>query len=235
VESPATQRGTEAPPPPLALLGGTFDPVHYGHLRFADDVRKALALPEVRLVPAADPPHRSPPHATARDRVAMLELAVREFPGLVVDTREIARGGKSYTVDTLAALRKERPHTPLLLLLGMDQFRSLPTWHRWETILDLAHIVVAPRPGTTAGAGIPDALADAWQARRTDDPQALRSRIAGSIYLQSVEPQPVSSTAIRSALARGERESVGIAGLLPSAVLAYIQSNGLYTHPTHAS
>ena len=220
---------------PIALLGGTFDPVHYGHLRFADDVRKALALPEVRLVPAADPPHRAPAHASARDRVAMLELAVREFPGLVVDTREIARGGTSYSVDTLAALRAELPRSPLLLLIGADQFHSLTSWHRWRTILDLAHLVVVPRPGIAIDAGIPDALAREWQARRIDDPQGLRSRAAGSIYLQPIAPQPISSTAIRSALARGGAKSVEIAGLLPSAVLAYIESNGLYTHPTHAS
>src|SRR5689334_1295819 len=114
---------------PLAILGGTFDPVHYGHLHLADDVRAALALREVRLVPAADPPHRAAPHASASERIAMLELAVRDFPGLVVDTREIARGGKSYTVETLGGFRVELPDTPLLLLLGADQFRSLPTWH----------------------------------------------------------------------------------------------------------
>jgi len=222
--------------PPLAILGGTFDPVHYGHLHLAEDVRKALALRDVHLVPTADPPHRGAPHASARDRVAMLELAVRDFPGLVVDTREIARDGKSYTVDTLAELRAERPRTPLLLLLGADQFRSLATWHRWRALFDLAHLVVVPRPGVVVDADLPEALADEWQTRHTRDAQALRSRSAGSIYLQPVTPHPISSTAIRSALARGDHESVEIAGLLPPAVLAYIESNGLYPPPpTHAS
>ena len=220
---------------PIALLGGTFDPVHYGHLRFASDVQDALGLPEVRLVPAADPPHRAAPLGAARDRVAMLELAVREFPGLVVDTREIARGGKSYTVDTLAALRAERPRTSLLLLMGADQFRSLASWHRWQALFDLAHLVVVPRPGIDVDATLPAALAHEWQARRIADPRGLRARIAGSIYVQPIAPQSISSTAIRSALARGEARSVEIAGLLPSAVLAYIESNGLYSHPTHAS
>jgi nicotinate-nucleotide adenylyltransferase len=218
---------------PLAMLGGTFDPVHYGHLRLADDVRRALALAEVRLVPAADPPHRPPPAAAPRDRVAMLELAVREFPGLVVDTREIARAGKSYTVDTLTALRAELPRTPLLLLLGADQFRSLPSWHRWRALFDVAHVVVIPRPEVALDEGLPAPMAQAWQARHIDDPQGLRSRIAGSIYEQPVSPQPISSTAIRAAL--GEGHPVEIAGLLPPAVLAYIHSNGLYTQPTHAS
>jgi nicotinate-nucleotide adenylyltransferase len=220
---------------PLAILGGTFDPVHYGHLGLADDVRRALALPEVRLVPAADPPHRLPPVASARDRVAMLELAVREFPGLVVDTREIVRGGKSYTVDTLAGLRAELPHTPLALLLGADAFRGLPAWHRWQEIFALAHLVVVPRPGVAVDADLPAPLAREWHARRIADPQGLRQRIAGSIYVQPVTERPISSTAIRSALARGGGSPVEIAGLLPAAVSAYIQSNGLYRHPTHAS
>lgn len=233
--SDAASNPAQSIEPPLAILGGTFDPVHYGHLRFADDVRKALALAEVRLVPAADPPHRRAPRASARERVEMLALAVRGFPGVVVDTREIERGGKSYSVDTLAQLRAERPRTPLLLLMGADQFHSLTSWHRWQAILDLAHLVVVPRPGIAIDAGIPDALAREWQARRIDDPQGLRSRIAGSIYVQPIAPQPVSSTAIRSALARGDAKPVETAGLLPPAVLAYIQSHGLYRHGTHAS
>ena len=117
---------------PIALLGGTFDPVHYGHLRFADAVRRELGLHDVRLVPSALPPHREPAHARAADRLAMLDLAVREFPGLVVDAREIVRGGRSYTVDTLEALRREHPATPLVLLVGADAFRGLPAWHRWR-------------------------------------------------------------------------------------------------------
>jgi len=214
---------------PLAILGGTFDPVHYGHLRLADDVRTALALPEVRLVPAGKPPHRVAPQASARDRIAMLELGVREFPGLVVDAREISRGGKSYTVDTLGELRREMPHTPLALLIGADAFHGLPSWHRWNDLFVLAHLIVVPRPGIATGTGLPD-------ARRSDDPQVLRTRLAGSIYLQPVTERPISSTAIRAALAHGGPESVEIAGLLPAAVLAYIEANALYTHSLpHAS
>jgi len=221
---------------PLAILGGTFDPVHYGHLRLADDVRTALALPEVRLVPAGKPPHRVAPQASARDRIAMLELGVREFPGLVVDAREISRGGKSYTVDTLGELRREMPHTPLALLIGADAFRGLPSWHRWSDLFVLAHLIVVPRPGIATGTGLPDVLAREWNARRSDDPQVLRTRLAGSIYLQPVTERPISSTAIRAALAHGGPESVEIAGLLPPAVLAYIEANALYTHSLpHAS
>jgi len=218
---------------PIALLGGTFDPVHYGHLRLADDVRRALALEQVRLVPAREPPHRSRPRASPRDRVAMLDLAVREFPGLVVDAREIERAGKSYTVDTLAALRADGPATPLALLVGADAFRGLPSWYRWKDLFELAHLIVVPRPGAALESGLSPDLATEWHARRTADPRDLRTRTAGSIYVQPVSPQPISSTAIRAAL--GEGHPVEIAGLLPPAVLAYIQSNGLYTQPTHAS
>src|SRR4051812_27795243 len=115
------------PDRPIALLGGTFDPVHYGHLHLADDVRRALALDEVRLVPAGDPPHRGGPSASAADRLAMLRLAAREFPGLTVDDREIARGGKSYTVMTLRELRDENARRPLILIVGADAFLGFPT------------------------------------------------------------------------------------------------------------
>ncbi len=142
-----------ASPGPIALLGGTFDPVHYGHLRFADDVRRALGLDEVRLLPARDPPHRAGPAATAADRLAMLRLAVAEFPGLAVEERELRRDGKSYTVLTLEELRHEDPQRPLWLLLGADAFLGLPTWHRWREVFALAHVVVVARPGRGADRG----------------------------------------------------------------------------------
>jgi len=224
---------------PIALLGGTFDPVHHGHLRLADDVRRALGLREVRLVPSAHPPHRDPARASAADRLAMLELAAHDLPGLVADDREIARGGRSYTVETLAALRREHPEAPLVLLVGADAFRGLPAWHRWRELFDLAHIVVVPRPGAELD-DLPPALAGEWQARRTADAQALRDRPAGSIYVQPVAPHAISSTQIRNALAQGDVRS--IEALLPAPVLAYIGSRRLYQHPhgsdphlTHAS
>ena len=212
---------------PVAILGGTFDPVHYGHLRLAADVQAALRLPDVRLVPAADPPHRGPTRASAADRIAMLELAVVEFPGLAIDLREIERGGKSYTVDTLAGLRAEMPQRPIALLVGADAFRGFPSWHRWKELFTLAHIIVVPRPGVPLTQDLPAALDDEWRARLAVDPQALSERTAGTIYVQPVSAQPISSSEIRAALARGAR-SVEIAGLLPAAVLAYIESRHLY-------
>ncbi len=212
----------------LGLLGGTFDPVHYGHLRAAEAVRLALRLAEVRLLPAGDPPHRAAPVATAAHRLAMLELALAEFPGLVLDAREIARPGKSYTVLTLEELRAEAPLRPLALIVGVDAFAGLPTWHRWAAIFDLAHIVVvtrpdAPLPGTPSGP-----LAAPWNERLRRDPAALESRPAGAIYVLPIPPQPVSSTAVRRALATGPEGIDAVRGMVPPAVLAYIDRNQLY-------
>jgi nicotinate-nucleotide adenylyltransferase len=213
---------------PLGLLGGTFDPVHYGHLHLADDVRAALALPEVRLIPAGDPPHRSAPHASASDRLAMLDVACAEFPGLVVDAREIHRSGKSYTVLTLEELRAEDSRRPLLWIIGADALLGLPAWHRWRELFDLAHLVVAERPGVSLDPALPKALVPEWRARLISDPALLRRRPFGAIYRQRVTPQPISASAIRAAIARGGDSVAAVRGLLPDSVLAYIGRYGLY-------
>jgi nicotinate-nucleotide adenylyltransferase len=217
---------------PIALLGGTFDPVHYGHLRFADDVRRALGLSEVRLVPARDPPHRQGPAASAGERLAMLRLAVAEFPGLVADERELRRAGKSYTVLTLEELRAEFPHRPLLLLLGADAFIGLPSWHRWKDIFGLAHVVVVERPGMSLEAKLPEELLPIWREHLTADPESLRSRTAGAIFVQPISPHAVSATTIRERLSQGNAASADKSakwrGLLPPAVLAYIDHHHLY-------
>jgi nicotinate-nucleotide adenylyltransferase len=225
---------TAAPTPPIAILGGTFDPVHYGHLRFADDVRRALGLAEVRLVPAADPPHRDRPTASAADRVAMLDLAVAEFPGLVVDDRELRRAGKSYTVVTLEELRGEFPGSPILVLLGADAFRGLPAWHRWRELFGLAHFVVVERPGVSLETGLPAPLLAIWRDRRVDDPGVLISRPAGSIFVQPIAPVDVSATLIRDRVAHEGVAGAKWRGLLPPAVLAYIERHHLYLRGSDA-
>ncbi len=221
-------------PAPVALLGGTFDPVHYGHLRFADHVRRALDLAEVRLVPAADPPHRPGPAASATDRLAMLRLGVAGFPGLVVDTRELERGGKSYTVLTLEELRRGDAARPLLLLLGADAFHGLPTWHRWREVFDLAHLVVVPRPGCPLVEGLPAALAAEWRRRRTGDPGDLFSAPAGAIFEQPLAPEPIAATRLRSLLAVDGPRAPALAGLLPPSVLSYIDQHHLYSKASDA-
>lgn len=217
--------------PPVAILGGTFDPVHNGHVGLAEDVRRALALSEVRLVPAGDPPHRGGPAASARDRVAMLRLAVANHPGLVVDPREVARAGKSYTVLTLDELRHEAPARPLLLLVGADAFLGFPTWHRWRELFALAHIVVAARPGVELAPS--GELAAEWKARHVDKPDLLFTRPGGSIYVQAISPLPVSATEIRAQLARGAEGREAVVPMLAPAVLRYIDQHHLYSDHAH--
>ena len=219
----------------MALLGGTFDPVHYGHLRFADEARRSLGLSELRLVPARDPPHRAGPAASAADRLAMLRLAVGEFPGLVVDERELRRGGKSYTVLTLEELRKEDARRPQLLLVGADAFRGLPTWRRWRKLFALAHLVVVARPGVALADALPDPLAAEWKSRLIGDPAILFSAPAGAIYEQRISPQPISASMIRAQLERGDAGRSAVSALLPPAVLAYIERHHLYSPPPDAT
>jgi nicotinate-nucleotide adenylyltransferase len=217
--------------PPIAILGGTFDPVHNGHIGLADDVRRALALSEVRLVPAGDPPHRGGPVASDKDRVAMLRLAVAGHPGLAVDPREVARRGKSYTVLTLEELRQEAPSRPVLLIVGADAFLGFPTWHRWKEIFTLAHVVVAARPGVTLEPS--GELAAAWKSRHVDRPDLLFSTPAGSIYEQAIAPMPISATAIRAQLALGAAGRAAVRPMLPAAVLRYIDQHHLYSDRAH--
>jgi nicotinate-nucleotide adenylyltransferase len=219
----------------LGIVGGTFDPIHYGHLRLGAEVMKALGLPEVRMIPAGVPPHREPPVASAADRMAMTELGCAEFPGLVADGREIARPGPSYTVVTLQSLHAEDPSLPLLLIIGSDAFAGLAGWHKWEQLFTLAHLVVVQRPGEAAPPGAaPPALREQWDRRLTTDPSRLSRQLAGAIIRQAITPQLISSTAVRAALAQGAAGRAEIRGLLPSSVLAYIDRNQLYRSPPDA-
>jgi nicotinate-nucleotide adenylyltransferase len=210
----------------LGILGGTFDPIHCGHLELAREAMEALDLAAVRLIPAGDPPHRAVPVATAGERLAMVTLAVSDYRGLEVDAREIDRPGRSYTVVTLEELRAEDPARPLALIVGADAFLGLPVWHRWHELLDLAHIVIVARPGTAFEGQLPLQLMREWELRYTSDPRALSATPAGVFIRQPITPRPISASSIRAALARGELPAVR--GLLPAAVLAYIERNRLY-------
>ncbi|MEO6929573.1 MAG: nicotinate-nucleotide adenylyltransferase [Casimicrobiaceae bacterium] len=218
---------TAASPDPLVLFGGTFDPVHFGHLRVAADVRTALAVPRVMLVPAADPAHRPPPGAPAADRVAMLELAIDGDACIGLELAEIRRGGTSYTVDTLRELRAQWPARPLAWVVGADAFLGLPTWHQWRMVLTLAHLIVVARPGVVLSESLHGELAELWNARATTDLGALRHP-AGAILRVHTSPNAISATAIRAALAQQPRDDAALIRLLPQAVLTYIESHQLY-------
>jgi nicotinate-nucleotide adenylyltransferase len=213
---------------PLGIFGGTFDPIHCGHLELAREVRAALHLLAVRLVPAGDPPHRAAPVATATQRLAMVELAIEGIADLEADGREVDRPGRSYTVTTLESLRDEAPARPLALIVGADAFADFPEWHRWHELFLLAHVVVVMRPGSTLDDALSPALAAEWQRRHTTDATTLHARPAGAIFVQAITPHDISANSIRAQLARGSPGVAAVRGLLPSAVLAYIDRNRLY-------
>ncbi len=206
---------------PLGIFGGTFDPIHYGHLRPAQEVLDVLSLDAIRFIPSALPPHRAAPVASAAQRLRMLQIALAEFPRFSADDREIRRGGPSYTVLTLESLRAEVDDRPLCLILGLDAFLGLESWHRWREIPDLAHLVVLTRPGWVL-----DGLPDWAEGRHCADGASLALCPAGRLFFLAVKPQNISATGIRSALARGQ----SVEGLLPQAVQAFICQNHLYSH-----
>jgi nicotinate-nucleotide adenylyltransferase len=165
----------------------------------------------------------------------MTELGCTEFPGLVTDSREIRRPGPSYTVTTLQELHAEDATRPLALIIGSDAFAGLANWHRWEQLFTLAHLIVVERPGAPSlPQAAPPALQEQWERRLTTDPARLSRQLSGSIVRQSVTPQPISATQIRAELARGAAGRADVRGLLPPAVLAYIDLNQLYRPPPDA-
>lgn len=207
---------------PIGVFGGTFDPVHLGHLRPAFEVFEALGCAELRLIPAHVPPHRDTPSLNPTQRLVLLKRAVADTPGFKVDARELGRAGPSYMVDTLASLRGEHPDAPLCLILGMDSFSSLPSWERWRELADYAHLVVMDRPGERFAAEPEFA---AWvDERREDDVAALQSSRQGRVYFQAVTQLDISATRIRKLLAAGR----SVRFLVPDTVLGLIRDQGLY-------
>ncbi len=206
----------------IGILGGTFDPIHYGHLRTALDVMQAVGLEQVRFIPLHGAVHRDQPETPAELRLRMVQAAIEGTPGFLADDRELRRAGDSYTVDTLGSLRHDFPREPLCLLMGMDAFNGFPDWHRPEEILQLAHLVVMHRPGL-AQPTQPGARA-LLQKHRSVSRASLRRPGGGLIHLQPVTQLEISSTRIRALLGAGESPRY----LLPDAVLALIEENRLY-------
>ncbi len=212
----------------IGIYGGTFDPVHFGHLRAALEVYQGLGLREMRLLPCYQPPHRAPPMADARARLTMLRSAVgTDTRGLVVDNREMRREGVSYMVDTLASLRAELSDEPLCLVLGADAFLQLHRWHRWEEIIAQAHLVVTHRPGWTLAADAPNldpALVRLWRDCHADDVAELAALPAGRILQFTITPLDISATCIRTMVTKGESPRF----LVPDVVWNLIRLQGLY-------
>lgn len=222
----STNKTTTAP---IGILGGTFDPIHYGHLRIAQEALEQCGLTEVRFVPCGTPPHRPAPKADAKLRWEMVRLALNGSPDFLVDVREVFRTDPCYTVDSLTALRAELgKRQPICLILGGDAFLQLHTWHEWKRLFELAHIVVLQRAGChpvgnamqTADA----ALRTEYQARLAPGARALQESPAGAIFVADMPALEISSTDIRRRCADGR----SIRYLTPDAVANYITTNSLY-------
>ncbi|MGY6215405.1 nicotinate-nucleotide adenylyltransferase [Methylolobus aquaticus] len=206
----------------IGIFGGTFDPIHYGHLRTALEVCEALELDEVRFVPCGSPAHRSQPGASAAQRLAMLQLALDGADSRFrIDDRELQRVGPSYMVDTLASIRSEFSECALCLVVGIDAFQGMPAWHRWRDIFKLAHVVVMERPFEPSYA---DALERVLSQRLVADRTVLAKQPAGCIYFQDVSQLAISASRIRDLV----RHRKSIQYLMPEAVRAFIADSALY-------
>src|SRR6185503_10871726 len=213
---------------PIGIFGGTFDPIHYGHLRLAEEVAESAKLAEVRFLPSGTPPHRARPGAEAVHRVEMARLATAGNDRFVVDDRETKRSGPGFTYDTLTELRHEvGTQRAVVLLVGADAFLELATWHRWRALFDLAHIVVAYRPGFPIDswqARMPEPLAHEYAARYMQQTLAVHLAPAGGITAVSMTGLDISATFVRNAVHAGASARY----LLPDTVLDYIRTHDLY-------
>ena len=202
----------------IGVFGGTFDPIHYGHLRAALEVQELFELTQVRLIPSATPPHREQPNVTAMQRSEMVKLAIADLKTFVCDDRELEREGYSYMVDTLASLHTDFPNQALLLFIGMDAFNGLTRWHQWQHLFDYAHVVVLTRPNFQQ-----HNLNEFFAARLTNDKTQLK-QLSGFLYFQDITQLDVSASLIRQLIA--EKRSPKF--LLPDSVLDFIAQHQLY-------
>ncbi|MDH5184107.1 MAG: nicotinate-nucleotide adenylyltransferase [Gammaproteobacteria bacterium] len=210
----------------IGILGGAFDPVHFGHLRPALELHEALALDTLLWIPTGQAAHRESARASGEQRVAMLQRAINGVHGWQVDRRELRRSGPAYMIDTLRELRTEQgTDTPLCLLMGMDAFAGLPSWHEWQQLFELAHLVVSHRPGISLDELTKEApLGAQISQRQVGEASLLKQSPAGRIYFHPLSQLEISSTRIRELLAAGQDPRY----LLPEKVLEFIRSNDLY-------
>lgn len=204
----------------IGLFGGTFDPVHHGHLQPANEVMRAVGLSEIRFIPAYNPPHRPAPAASAADRLAMTRLAINDTPGFVVDDCEIQRKGQSYTYDTVVYVTRMYPANGFCLLIGSDAFLTLNSWHRWTELMDRINIIVMHRPGVALADNLPE-----WaQGHGCHSLSEFHETQSGRVWVQQVTPVDVSATNIRAAL----QNNHSVKDMLPASVEDYIRIHHLY-------
>ncbi len=203
----------------IAIYGGTFNPIHLGHLRVALEIKETFEFDEIRFIPCYQPALKNKPLVTASMRLKMLELAIAGQQGFVCDSRELDRAGTSYMVDTLASLRDEFQTESLALLIGNDAFISLEKWYQWQKLFDYSHVIVMTRPDSCK---IP--LVPFLKPRFINNPALLKQTLAGKLYFQKVTQLAISSTKIRHLLATAHSSRF----LIPDNVINYIQQNQLY-------
>jgi len=211
---------------PIGLLGGTFDPVHHGHLRLALECIQVAGLAGVSLIPLHTPPHRGSLSASPGQRLSMLQLATKNVDCLQVDDIEIRRGDISWSIDTVRALRQTYGSRPLCLIMGMDAFQTIHTWKQWDLLLDHVHIIVTDRPDTDSVLKH-EQVTHFYAAHSTNRAEDLHTLTAGKIYKINIPLLAISSTGIRQLFASGQNPAF----LLPDNVISYIHSHNIYTGP----
>lgn len=209
----------------VGILGGTYNPIHYGHLRMAQELADALNLAEVRFIPSANPPHKDDVTVSAEHRAKMVDLAIADNPLFTLDECELKRDGASFTIDTLIELSESLGgDTALCLIMGSDAFVKLNTWHRWQSLLDYAHIILVQRPSTQPQEKLPSELEALLHDHYTELHDDLMHENAGFITMQAISAQDISSTRVRELL--GNKQSVKY--LVPDVVDKYISQQKLY-------
>lgn len=212
--------------PAIGILGGTFNPIHFGHLRMAQELADALNLDSVRFIPAANPPHKDAPGISAEQRAAMVKLAIANNGSFVFDDRELHRAGASYTLDTLLSLREELGReTSITLFMGSDAFTKFDTWHRWQEIINHCHIALVQRPQLRGhDHKLSKTLETFLHNHYSENGDDLHQQAAGFVTMRQITALDISSTAIRQALQHGD----SVRYLIPDNVIEYIQQHQLY-------
>lgn len=203
----------------IGIYGGTFDPIHYGHLRSALEVKEIFALYSIRLIPCYQQPHKNKKPTILPIRLKMLELAINNHSGLDIDRRELHNHDNSYMLETLKSIRFELPNVSLLLFIGLDVFNNLSSWYKWQRLFDYAHIVIMTRPGYTQ-----QKLSAFFASKLIKTPKKLKEKLAGCLFFQTVTMLDISATAIRNIIKTGLNPQF----LLPDNVIEYINQNQLY-------
>ena len=209
----------------IAILGGTFNPIHNGHLHLAEQLQAKLNFESIRFMPAAIPALKDAPNVTAAQRAEMVDIAISDFENFDLDTRELSRSGTSYTIDTLTLLREELgKEISLCWLMGSDAFAHLNAWYRWQELLNYAHLVVVKRPHSDDLSHLNAELQTLLNQHQTNDIEALRQQACGKILIQEIAALDISSTDIREKLKNNQEDGKTI----PLAVLHYIRQHHLY-------